>query len=156
GEKGVSVRQQPFLRKVRSERGDPEAPARTAGARRIPSDFRRRLPGPEDDRQGPAALAHSFKDAFLSTSPFLSFIATSIPEITRAKTVCLRSSSGVARRVMKIWLSASWGEPDFAIDAAPRAWVFFFVFSEPPIGWPAPPVPQYSIRDMSLDCGSPI
>ncbi len=54
-EEGVSLRQQSLLGEVGGQRGDPQAPARAAAARRIPGGVRRALSGPEGPGEDPAA-----------------------------------------------------------------------------------------------------
>ena len=65
-----------------------------------PEEFVERISGPERAGQAAAAAAHSRTEAFLSSRPRWIFATTSMPLITRPKTVYLPSSSGAARSVM--------------------------------------------------------
>ena len=61
-----------------------------------PEEFVEALSGPEGAREAAADAAHSFTEAFLRMSAFCIFAATSMPVMTRPKTVYLASSSGAA------------------------------------------------------------
>ena len=68
--KAYSLRQQSLLGQGRGQCGHPQASTRTAAARRVPGGVRRALSRPEGAREVAAAVAHSFTEAFLSTSVF--------------------------------------------------------------------------------------